>query len=291
MKKLLLSLTALILIITACDKIDTSKEVFHIIWPVVVTYGDPDFNNKVVQKIYVESFTGHLCVSCPAGARALKAIMDTDTTIINTAIHCTMLADPRSQPPFNVNFKTPMGDIICSDFNISGIPKAMINRKKVPGSNDWGIGRAGWKSAIDAIDRNNIRAGIELRCSRNESTQEIDINVGVTIIKAIPNPVQLCIVLQQDGIVSGQIDDGVPILDYTHNHMLRAGFNGNYGTRLTPTGIVEEKLKYVTNFKLHYGNSFLYSNIPVEIENCSVVAYLLDMVTKEVIQVECVHLD
>ena len=294
MKKLALLLTALLIIATSCNKIDTSKNVFNIIGTVEVTPWDPEYAKTVVQKIYMEEFTGHRCTYCPAGASILKTLMDEDATIIATAIHCTSLADPVTKPPFNKNFKTPMGDIICEDFKISGLPKATINRIEIA-ANEWGIDRTKWRDEIEKIDRNNVRAGIQLQCTVDEAKQEIEAQVAVTIIKELLNPVQICLILQQDHIISGQIDgsiigDNKIDSNYVHNHMLRTGFNGNYGTRLTPNGIVKAQLKYSTTFKLSYGNSFPYSYLPVVIENCSVVAYLIDMVTKEVIQVEYVHL-
>jgi len=288
MKKLPLLLTTLSILLFACNKIDTTKEVFNIINPVEVTPWDPEYAKTVIQKIYVEDFTGHTCSNCPDGARRLKAIMDEDPAVIATAIHCTYFANPIAAP-FDKNYKTPMGDIICEDFNISGLPKAAINRMEIS-PNNWGIDVPKWRSTIAAIDRNNVRAGIELHCTANEVKKEIEAHVAVTIIKEIPNPVQLCLVLQQDSIVSGQLDGSTPILNYVHNHMLRTGFKGNYGTKLTSNGKVNALFKYSTTFNLPYGNGFPYSNLPVNINHCSVVAYLLDMETKEVVQVEQVHL-
>ena len=284
MKRIKLLITALLITAVSCNKIDTSKEVFKIIGPVEITTLNEEFANKVVQKIYVEEFTAHRCTFCPTGARELKAIMEEDSTVIVTAIHCSSLADPLSKPPFNINYKTPMGDILHKGFNIKDLPKATINRIK--NENERGIGRNEWRKIIESINRNNVRAGIEIQYSVHKSIQEIEAKVSVTIIKEIKNPVQLCIVLQESGIVSGQVDGNVNILDYEHNDMLRAGFNGSYGTKLTQNGMVKERLKYTSSFKLNYKNGFPYSNTPILIENCSIVAYLLDMETKEVIQVE-----
>jgi len=290
MKKLALLTTILLIIICSCNKVDTSEGIFKIIGPVEVSPWDPEYARTVVQKIYVEEFTGHTCTNCPDGARRLKAIMDEDPNIVATAIHCTNFANPITILPNN--YKTPMGDIIHEKFNIRDIPKAIINRIEIS-SNEWGIDRTRWRSVIEGIDRNNVRAGIQLKCTVDEINQEIEVHVAVTIIKEIPNPVQICLVLQQDSIISGQLDGSANNLvpDYVHMHMLRAGFNGNYGTRLTPNGIVAAQHKYSTTFKLSYGNSFPYSHIPVVIKNCSVVAYLIDMVTNEVLQVEYVYLD
>ena len=285
MKNFLPVLTALLLLSQACNKIDINKEPFHIIGRVEVTPYDPEYAKTVIQKIYVEEFTGHTCTFCPDGARILKAIMDADSTVVTTAIHCSGQADPGTKPPFERNYKTPMGDIICDNFIIKGLPKAMINRQEV-NTNTWGIDRTQWRSFIAKIDRNNVRAGIQLQCNVDESKQEISARVAVTIIKELPNPVQLCVVLQQDGFVSGQKDGSVSIPDYLHNHVLRAGFNGNYGTNLTPNGLVNAQNKYTTTFTLSYQNPFPYLNLPVELSNCTIVAYLIDMVTKEVIQVE-----
>ncbi|MCL1851077.1 MAG: Omp28-related outer membrane protein [Bacteroidetes bacterium] len=289
MKKLPLLLTTLSILLFACNKIDTTKEVFNIINPVEVTPWNPEYAKTVTQKIYVEEYTGHKCLYCPAGARELKAIMDADSTIIATAIHCSELANPDASLYFNNNYKTPMGDQLCKDFGIVGLPKATINRTKNT-ADGWGFDRNKWRSTIAAIDRNNVRAGIQLHCTANEVKQEIEVTAAVTIIKELPNPVQLCLILQQDNIISGQVDGNDYILEYPHNHVLRTGFKGHYGTKLTSDGIVNAQSKYSTTFKISYGNSFPYGQIPVEIKNCSVVAYLLDVVTKEVIQVEQVHL-
>jgi len=285
MKKLPLLLTALLLTTLSCNKIDTSHEVFEILSPVEVSAWDPDYAATVIRKIYVEEFTGHRCTYCPAGAAILKAIMEEDPTIVATAIHCSMLADPTSSPIFKNNYKTPMGDKISADFNIEGLPKAMINRIQT-GTNSWGIDRNRWRSTINEVDRTDIKAGIELQCFVNENKKEIETHIAVTIIKEINNPVQLCLILQEDGIISGQTDGNTEIKDYVHNHVLRTSFKGNYGTKLTTNGIVETQLKYSTTFKINYEDGFPYSNLPIEIKNCSVVAYLIDMVTQEIIQVE-----
>ena len=285
MKNFLLLLTVVLLLLCACNKIDTNNETFHIVPLVEVTPYDPEYAKTVIQKIYVEEFTGHACNNCPAGARELKAIMAEDPAVMVTAIHSTFFADPGTKPPFDRNYKTSMGEVICNNFSISGLPKAMINRMEVS-ANTWKIDRTQWRSFIAKIDRSNVRAGIQLQCAVDETKQEIAARVAVTIIKELPNPVQLCVVLQQDGFVSGQLDGSVTIPDYVHNHVLRTGFNGNYGTRLTPNGLVDAQNKYTTTLNLSYRNPFPYSNLPVEISNCSVIAYLLDMVTKEVIQVE-----
>ena len=285
MKKLLLFLTTLLIITTSCNKVDTSKEVFTIIGQVEITPWDPDYAKTVIQKIYVEEFTGHRCTLCPEGAEILKTLMDEDSTIIATAIHCTAYANPLNNVNFNKDYKTPMGDVICKDFNISDLPKATINRME-SSANEWGIDRKKWRSIIASIDRNNVRAGIELQCNIDETKQDIEAMASVTIIKEIKNPVQLCIVLQQDSIISGQVKGDDIIDEYVHNHMLRAGFNGNYGIKLTPNGKIKEQNRYTISFKLFYGNSFPNSFVPVVIKNCSVVAYLIDIETKEVIQVE-----
>jgi len=285
MKKTTLFLIVFLMAITACNKIDTSTEVFTITMPVTVTQWDPDYAKTVVQKIYVEEFTGHTCIYCPNGAAILKTIMEEDPTIIATAIHCTSLAAPLTQPPFDNDYRTPMGDRICSDFKITGLPKAMINRKG-NGANGWEFDRNKWRSTIAGIDRNNVKAGIQLQCHIDTVKQVIEAQVAVTIIKNIPNPVQLCLLLQQDGFISGQLNGNQEILDYEHTHVLRAGFNGNYGMKLTSDGVVKEQFKYSVAFKLAYSNSFPNSFLPLKMENCSVVAYLLDMTTKEVVQVE-----
>ena len=296
MKKLSLLITTLLVFIISCNKIDTSTDIFSILLPVEVTSWDPEYAATVSRNIYVEEFTGHFCNNCPSGAREIKAIMEDHPAIILTAIHSTELADPKpgNPPIYTNNYKTPMGDKISGDLGIKAIPKATINRMPV-NATEWGFDRSQWRSVIASINITDVSAGIELQCTVNEIKKEIEAQVAVTIIKAIPNPVQICLVLQQDSIISGQYDVSMPsgqqhIPDYVHEHMLRAGFNGNYGTKLTPNGRVEEQLKYTTTFKLNYEKYIPNANIPIVLSHCSVTAYLIDMETKEVLQVACMHL-
>jgi hypothetical protein len=288
MKKIILSFVTLLILITSCNKIDTSKEVFFFFSTVEITTWDPSYAATLIRKVYVEEFTGHTCTNCPDGVVILNDIMEKDPTVVTTAIHCLWFANP-GKPPFQNDYKTPMGDIICNDFNIAELPKAMINRIG-NSSGGWGIYSNKWRTEVANIDRTNPSAGIELQCTVDEAKQEITARIGVTVIKALPNPVQLCLVLQQDSIISGQKDGSTTIREYVHNHMLRASFNGNYGAKFTLDGMLQEQLKYSANFKIKYGNSFPYSQLPVIVKHCSVVAYLIDMKTKEVLQVEWEHL-
>lgn len=278
-----------ILLISGCDKIEGNK--FETFEDVVVTDWNETYANTIYRKIYVEEFTGIKCPNCPAGARILQEIQNTmGDTLITAAIHATSLANPSASGSLSTNFKTPTGDILCNDFKVNAIPAALLCR--IPNGN--GIfayeNRNAWKTEIAKISRQPI-AGIQLSCYVNATSKKIRATVAVTIIEPIPNEVQLCLVLLQDNIITGQIDGSTVVPEYVHNHAFRIDMNGTYGKRLTTDGMVQKQKTYTTGYSLSYASPFTIGKIPeLVINNCSVVAYLINMQTKEVLQVEKVHL-
>ena len=67
---------------------------------------------------------------------------------------------------------------------------------------------------------------------------------------------------------------------YVHNHVLRAGINGNYGEYIISGGLLEKYGEYL------YGYSLDFNGTDWNPDNCSVIAILLDEQNKKVIQVE-----
>ena len=103
---------------------------------------------------------------------------------------------------------------------------------------------------------------------------------GTDILKDIPDQVQLCIVIIEDDIIKPQLNNGVRIPEYVHKHVLRGSLNGNYGSRITFDGLVQKDHSYAKAYKINFNDKDWDEN------NCYVVAYLINMETKEILQAE-----
>ena len=105
-----------------------------------------------------------------------------------------------------------------------------------------------------------------------------------TMFTDYENPIKLCVVMIEDGIVAPQLDNNNTIMDYVHNHALRASLNGTYGADLNDDngGIIEKDSAYTKSYKLDF------NKLPQDIkyQNCTIVTYIYDAVTKEILQAE-----
>ncbi|MGE5317292.1 MAG: Omp28-related outer membrane protein, partial [Chloroflexota bacterium] len=115
------------------------------------------------------------------------------------------------------------------------------------------------------------------------SSRSLTTNISIKFMEEVDRNLKLVVVLTEDGIIAPQKNNNaetgpVPIIfDYVHNHMLRAVINGTWGNEISTSGnpisgTVEKSLTYTLDDKL----------IP---ENCTVVAFIYDVDTKEVLQV------
>ena len=234
--------------------------------------------NSVYRKILFEEYTGHRCTNCPAGHERLHTLLTTyGDTLVAVGIHAGSLAATSDEYPYD--FNTPIGTQLYTDFNIPSVPLAIVSRIKfIPSS--WGSPLSQWQNHLNMVDRTQIYAGIQLINEFDVSSRTLTANAKVTILEDITAPVQLCMVIVEEGIIAPQLNNGIRIENYTHNHVLRGSLNGNYGTRLTINGLVENNHSYEKAYKISFNEKDWNE------DECYVVAYLINMETKEILQTE-----
>lgn len=230
--------------------------------------------SKVYRKILFEEYTGHICVNCPEAHERLAELHHAwGDTLVPIAIHAGAYATVSAMYP--EDFTTPEGKEWANYFNISSNPRAVVNRQLYGTSYD--VPLINWPNAINAVDRSYIAAAIQL--VPTERYNKLKANVKVSVLENISAPVQLSIVLIEDNIISPQSTPAGRDTTYVHNHVLRAVFNGTFGTRLTEDGYLVKDESYEVAYTLDWKNKWVK-------ENCSIVAFLINKETDEVIQVE-----
>ena len=125
-----------------------------------------------------------------------------------------------------------------------------------------------------------LHAAIQIINQYNTANQSLKINTKTTMLEDYDQTVQLSLLLVEDNIVKPQKVGTSVNEEYIHNHVLRAGINGNYGEHISPGGLVSKDSSYL------YGYSIDFNGTDWVPENCSVIAILLDENSKEVLQVE-----
>ncbi len=258
------------------------------------TYVNPD------KKVLIEDFTGHLCPNCPNAARELDAIHDIyGDQIIGMAIHVsTSFASPSAiGSSFDYDFRTNWGDDWDTFYGISamGLPRGMINRIGFPDNHK--LGKGEWASKVALELNKDIDFKIYISSDNN----------SISIISEAQNNLSssynLVICLTESNIVNWQKDGGENVEDYVHNHVLRtilideslSNFsNFSTGQQIEKTisynlGTLEkENIDYSTNNIAELGNG---NAGDWNASNMSIVAYIYNTNTKEILQVEEANLN
>ncbi len=275
MKNLSFASVALIALVAfqSCDKVSPPYKN-----PIVVPAGE--------RNVLVEDFTGHKCGFCPRATRAAYDLKQTygDRMII-LSIHAGFFASTNI-PPYTYDFKCAESVALDTDFGISlaGNPNGMVNRKKINGSfiipyTAWG---AEVTSVLSSTEPLPVRIGIET--AYDSTSRQLDTDVQLDFAGDLVGTYKLSVYLVEDSIVKWQKDyDASPsdVENYVHREVLRGSMNGTYGDIIGNTIAGESVVRsYTTTL-----------NSGWDAGHMSLVAFLYNDATKEIIQVEQKHLE
>jgi len=293
--KNIITLLSFILIITSCDVVEGPYE---------IDTGalTPSDTNTYVKKILIEDYTGHTCPNCPAAARELEAIHNIyGDKIIGIAIHAsTGFAAPwTGSGKFEYDFRTKWGDDWDNFFNISnsGLPRGMVNRSGYPNSHK--LGKNEWLTAVITELEKEIDFGVSITTNNTENEGAITINSE--ILNDINGDYKLVVCLIESSIINWQKDGGDNIEEYEHNHTLRTVLtnesltnSSSYITGQVVQKIINYNLNTLEQLNINYSNNTADAGNGNSggwnPSNMSVVAYIYDNITHEILQAEESHL-
>mgnify|MGYP000902492869 FL=1 len=285
MKKIIFLLTLLLpLIWVSCDTIEEDE---RLVFPKGQTSETtPITKTENVQKIILEDYTGWKCVNCPrAAAKATEMISKYGEQLVIMAVHSTAFANPSSGNDY-IDFRTEYGERWATEFGCTSLPTGLINRKKIGAA--YTVGDANWDSEIqNAINSQEHIMNINLGAEYRLEDKQILVSTENVFLKDYSSPLLMNVVVLESGIVGVQYNSdpnfgATPkINDYEFNHVLRN--NGLIDYSLSITG--------VTNGTILRKNYLIDVDPDIkDISKCTVVVFVTDAQTKEVIQVNEIHL-
>lgn len=273
-----LSILAVLSFMTvSCDKIEGPySETIKI---------DTTRHDSAIKRVLLEDYTGHTCVNCPDAAIIASDLKELyGDKLIVMAVHAGWFSNPTPTGDFADDFRTPEGTEWDTYFGISAVgnPNGMVNRKGF-GSSEHILSPSAWAGAISAAVNEPLTVDLKIENVYTSSTRSLNTEVTVNFIEEVDKNLKLIVCITEDGIVAPQKNNNaetgpVPIIyDYVHNHMLRAVINGASGTEVATLGTPNSE-----SVKKSFTNTL---NSKLTPENCSVVAFVYDNDTKEVLQV------
>ncbi|MDD3861178.1 MAG: Omp28-related outer membrane protein [Bacteroidales bacterium] len=267
-------------LIHACDKIE---EPF-------IKEGKVVWNGR---KIIIYDFTGHKCGNCPRAHETIDNLISIyGDAIVPVAIHCTSFArvtNTDTAAQYHYDFRTDIGDFLGGknfDAGFYGeltLPIGLVNNltaEKLSPHTSWGTEIARIISTYPEF---------MINLDSDYASADSLISVDVEIITNLSNnrKLALMVLIMEDHIIEWQKDYSLAdddIEDYEHNHVLRGGFNGNFGE------IIKDNTNQTDNGDLLTKSYSLKSGSDWIINNCIIVAYVYDYDTKEILQAEVLHL-
>jgi hypothetical protein len=290
----------LLITILSCDKIESPlpEEFGKFDWSLYP--GDPsnypyDISNPSsnwgentnTKGILLEDYTGHKCTNCPAAAQIAKSLEDDSIkNVIVASIHASANGAFQQTDGLYLNdYRTDAGDEYVSEMTgFLGNPMGTINR------NSQGLSGSVWYLATEWVNGVNneinkpLIANIQLKRNYFESTNGLFIHTETSFLSPVSGDFHLIIYLIRNDVVSAQkFDAGVVDTNYHHHSVLSDNINGTWGTLINDGGLADENTVVYNDFTYELRDPSLYPTF--NIENLSLIAYLCDRNTYEVLQV------
>ncbi|KAA9333572.1 Omp28-related outer membrane protein [Adhaeribacter soli] len=245
-----------------------------------------------VQKVLLEDYTGHTCGNCPGAALMAKDQQrQHGDRLVVVAVHAGYFAK-YNKAPYTTNFTTPEGEEWATSFGVISNPNGMVNRAKGGTSNSVVQGVSNWPASIASQMSETPQVGMTLTTLYKPESRKVNIKVRSKYLSDLSGKYNLMVVITEDSIVNWQKnygqaaggDPAYPVGDvnyYVHPHAMRSVLTGTWGKpnkEAPKAGEVTEA----------YFSATL--DPAWNARNCSVVAFIVDEASREVIQVEEVHL-
>lgn len=201
---------------------------------------------------------------------------------------------------YEYDFRTEWGTEWDELFDISnaGLPRGMVNRTGYPDEHK--LGKNEWLAAVITELEKEIDFGISITNEINGSNGTITINTE--LINDVVGDYNLVVCLTESHIIDWQKDGQTDNEFYEHNHVLRTVISD---ASLSSSSSFEKGEVIESSFDINLAEleqyNIDYSTNEAElgngnaggwnIENMSVIAYIYDNTTKEIVQVEESHLN
>lgn len=284
-KRLGLGIASISLLIAgSCDRIEPP----YVVPAKHVACEAPDFPaiGNTYKRVLLEDFTGHTCTNCPDAAEATHQIlMNHADHVVAVAIHANYFAKPLLDPDFTYDFRTPQGEYWYTYFGVATNPIGMINRVTTGGQILYPYSQ--WENKVTEALAGNPLVEIQIIPQYNPLDDTLCVHTKTTFLGTYSHDLYLSVLLTEDSIVQPQKKGANVVLDYVHNHALRAVLNGNWGTLINYAAPHSNDTFAIESFSEKF--SHLNAN-PMVMKNCHIVAFVFDGETKEVLQVTQVKL-
>ena len=249
------------------------------------------------QNVLIEDYTGQYCGNCPRAAVMADSLHQRyPDRVFVTEVHVTdYFAAPRL-PHFPIDFRVPVvSQQVDQTFDLSnrGLPQGAVNRAPFAlASNDPVATFSLWPGAVTA--QLAQAPTVELRATPlyNQTNRKLILKVSTKYLTAQPGrTMRLGITVVEDGVVGAQKDYRLnrtqnpeqTVDTYVHHNVMRAALAGTFGTQQVVGPTAGQQFGDYLGYQMP-ANSIWNDR------KCSVIVYVADADTRQIVQVTQVKL-
>ena len=296
MKKIFPLLFLLAIVFQSCDNIENPiPETSAINWDLYPfdTIANPypwpvwTSNTNTIKRILLEDFTGHTCTNCPAAATIAKQLEDDNVgKVIVASIHASPSGTFQAVqlPEFVTDFQTTAGNIYVNEMeSFLGNPMGTVNRTSNGFAGSVWFFDSDWSSAVTNELTGSLIANIQLEYNYYPQTNGLFIHTESEFNSSLSGDYNLIIYLIRDAVEAPQkLNNGTTEEEYEHHAVLTDNINGTWGDAIV-NGNVNAGDKFYNDYS--YQLTDPANDSTFDINNLSLITYLCDRNTYEVIQV------
>jgi hypothetical protein len=234
-------------------------------------------NLNSAKNVLIEDFTGHTCVGCPAAATEATSIESANPgRVIVASIHASTTSTYQVPEPgsasFTTDFRTDAGNEYATTFECDLNPLGTTDRRLgVYPSNTQNIPNpvlqqsGTWSSSTTALLGEDLDVNIQVQYNYFD-------NIVVYLVRDT--------VIAPQKLPGGQEEE-----EYHHHNVLSANINGTWGEEIVSGSVVNGE-----KFYNDYAFEVPSNDATYDIENLSLITYVFNRETYEVLQSVITHL-
>ena len=225
------------------------------------------------KRVLLEEFTGIHCGFCPQGhAIGNRLIAAQPENVYVIAIHAGSFAIPGSDEP---DFRTEAGDIINTEFKVTGNPSGTVNRHAFSDGTNIITGRSDWAQNCKDIHNEDASVNLWISSEFEDSNRQLTVNIeGYYTADSEETENYLNVAWTQSNIQGPQSGGGVGN-EYIHKHMLRGYITQDWGDVIQNT----QKGQYF-NRTYTYTLPKSINGVEVKAEDIEIIAFVCESKTE-----------
>ncbi len=239
-------------------------------------------NPTPYRTVLVEDYTAHKCTACPQAAIvATNLEKNYGEKVVVVAIHSGYFAEP-DKKDYREEFRTEATKAYDLQFVPDTWPSGPVNRTDYGNPATFFKSYSSWSTEVSKTLQAAPDAFIQMDSEYSTTDSMVCVQVWSKFLNMGLNSAdyKLCIMLTQDSIIAPQLNAGVLIKEYVHNHVLRDNINGTWGDSLLSGSVIPTPIIKKYRFKLKHD----YNGLVCKPKNCHLVAFIYEKATFRVLQ-------